>query len=200
MYQGSEYWLLSQVSNSTANEGEILWYPIPPPVDPSEVLTGCRTKAIPSAPPPLHPKKTSTSKLKGWFKFIIILFQTDPAWPFVAWVNWNTLPGWTTAVPLNIKFGVITGSGLITKFVITVPELVTSVYVPALVCQAPCKKILSPSQIDVVTVVVCEYALKAKKRNIIPSKNLFLPISTKIIKKNICVIYTLYSILINWNN
>ena len=75
-----------------------------------------------------------------------------------------------------------------------------SVYVPALVCQAPCKKILSPSQIDVVTVVVCEYALKAKKRNIISSKNLFLPISTKIIKKNICVIYTLYSILINWNN
>ena len=41
------------------------------------------------------------------------------------------------------------------------------------------------------------YFLKAKKRNIIPSKNLFLPISTKIIKKNICVIYTLYSILIN---
>ena len=78
-------------------------------------------------------------------------------------------------MPLNIKFGEITGSGLITKFVITVPELVTSVYVPALVCQAPCKKILSPSQIDVVTVVVCEYALKAKKERLYSVRICFCP-------------------------
>ena len=37
-------------------------YPNPPPEDPKEVLIGCKTNAIPSAPPLLHPRNKSMLK------------------------------------------------------------------------------------------------------------------------------------------
>ena len=83
-------------------------------------------------------------KWKGLFKFICILFQTEPDWLPIAGVNWKTFPGWIVAFPFKIKLGVITGSGFTTKVVVFPFEFV---YVPEFVCQFPYINALSPSQI-----------------------------------------------------
>ena len=133
-YDGSAYWLFCQVSNSIAKDGLIPWYPNPPPLEPKDVLIGCKTNAIPSAPPLLHPKNRSMLKWKGLFKFICILFQTDPDWFPIAGVSWKTFPGCIVAFPFKIKFGVITGRGFTISVVVFPLEFE---YVPALVCQLP---------------------------------------------------------------
>ena len=58
------------------------------------------------------------------------------------------------------------GRGLTVNVVMIVPVLVTSVYVPACVCHAFCRNILSPSQIEADTLVVCPLQTKNPKVNI----------------------------------